>query len=51
VILAQQGTAHPGIVYGAMQRISIGDWIRYLRRLHATKSAEEVEGLVFYVKR
>ena len=51
VILAQQGTAHTGIVFGAMQRVAIGDWIRYLRRLHATKSAEEVEGLVFYVKR
>jgi hypothetical protein len=50
VEIAQENTAHAGIVFGAMQRYTIGDWIRYLRRLHATKSAEDISGLVFYVE-
>lgn len=51
LVLARQGVAHVGMVFGAMQRVSIGDWVRFLRRLHATKTAEEVRGLVFYVQR
>ncbi len=51
IVLAQEGVEHAGIVYGEMNRFSIGDWIRYIRRLHATKSVEEVENLVFYVER
>jgi hypothetical protein len=49
--LAQQGLEHAGIVFGHKQRVTIGDWVRYIRRLHATRSAEEVSGLVFYVER
>jgi len=49
--LAQQGTAHSGIVFGAMRRTTVGDWVRYLRRLHANLKAEDLEGLVFYVER
>jgi hypothetical protein len=51
VALAQGGVEHAGIVYGAKNRFSIGEWVRYLRRLHATKSAEEMASLVFYVER
>jgi hypothetical protein len=51
VALAQEDIQHAGIVYGAMQRFTIGDWIRYIRRLHATKTPEDVLGLVFYVER
>jgi hypothetical protein len=51
IILAQEGAEHAGIVYGEMNRFSIGDWIRYVRRLHATKSVENIENQVFYVER
>jgi hypothetical protein len=51
IILAQEGVEHAGIVFGAMQRFTAGDWIRYIRRLHATKSVEDVGNLVFYVER
>jgi hypothetical protein len=51
VALAQEGAEHAGIVFGAMHHFTIGDWIRYIRRLHAVKSAEDVENLVFYVER
>jgi hypothetical protein len=51
LVLAQTGVDHAGIVFGAMQRFTIGDWIRYLRRLHASKDTEAVRGLVFYVER
>jgi hypothetical protein len=51
IILAQEGIEHAGIVFGAMQRFTVGDWIRYIRRLHATKSVEDVENLVLYVER
>lgn len=49
--LAQENTEHSGIVFGAMQAFSIGDWVRYIRRLHAQKTADQVNGLVFYVER
>jgi hypothetical protein len=51
IVLAQEGVEHAGIVFGTMQRFTVGDWIRYLRRLHATKSVEDVENLVLYVER
>ena len=47
----KKGAEHAGIVFGAMHHFTIGDWIRYIRRLSATKSAEDVENLVFYVER
>ncbi len=51
VALAQEGIEHAGIVYGAKSRFSIGEWVRYTRRLHATQSAEDMANLVFYVQR
>jgi hypothetical protein len=51
VELAQAGAEHAGIVYGAMHRYTIGDWVHYVRRLHANRTAEEVWGQVFYVER
>lgn len=50
IILAQEGIEHAGIVYGEMNRFSIGEWVRFIRRLHMSKSAEEVKNLVFYVE-
>lgn len=51
VELAQEGFEHAGIVFAAMSRYTVGDWVRYLRRLHTIKNAEDVLGLVFYVER
>jgi predicted nuclease of predicted toxin-antitoxin system len=51
LVLAQHHTEHAGIVFGAMQRVTIGDWVHYVRRLHAQKDAQDVRGLVFYVER
>jgi predicted nuclease of predicted toxin-antitoxin system len=51
LILAQQHTEHAGVVFGQKQSVSIGDWVRYLRYFHATKTAEEVAGMVFYMER
>jgi hypothetical protein len=51
VAMAQESIEHSGIVFGAMQRYTIGDWIRYIRRLHAAKTADDVRGLVFYLER
>jgi len=49
--LAQEGVEHAGIVFGAKNRFTIGEWVRFIRRLHATKSEEDVRNLVFYVER
>ncbi len=51
VEMAQEGAEHAGIVFGAKNRFSIGDWVRYIRHLHATRSAEEMMNLVFYLER
>lgn len=51
IVLAQEGVEHAGIVYGEMNRFSIGEWVRYIRHLHATQSAEDMVNLVFYVRR
>ncbi len=47
----KKGVEHAGIVYGAKNRFTIGEWVRYIRRLHATKGAEDVRNLVFFVER
>ena len=46
LVLAQEGVEHVGIVFGAMHSYTVGGWIRFIRRLHATKSADNVAGLV-----
>ena len=51
LILAQEDAEHTGIVFGAMNSYTVGDWIRFIRRLYATRSAEDVAGLVFFVER
>lgn len=51
VDMAQEGIEHTGIVFGAKNRFTIGEWVRYIRHLHATKDAEDVANLVFYMER
>lgn len=51
VEMAQEGAEHAGIVFGAKNRFSIGEWVRYIHCLHDTKSAEDMRNLVFYVDR
>lgn len=49
--LIRKSGAHAGVIFGQKQTRTIGDWVRYLRYFHAAKTAEEVVGRVFYVKR
>ena len=47
--LASQGVAHAGIIWGDQDRHSIGDWVKYLRLVHAVHSAEELVNTINYV--
>lgn len=47
--LASQGIEHAGIVKGIQDVHSIGDWIKYLRFVHAVQSADEMINTVNYV--
>lgn len=51
LILANQGIEHAGILFAVEQKTSIGDWVLEIRSLHATTSAEQAQGQVFYVSR
>ncbi|WP_275124856.1 DUF5615 family PIN-like protein [Aggregatilinea lenta] len=51
LILTQEHAKHAGIIFGQKQGVSIGDWVRYIHHFHATKTAEEVVGMVFFVER
>ena len=43
------GVAHAGIAFGEQYLAGIGGWVKALRKLHATKSAEEVIGQVEFL--
>ena len=47
--LAAQGIEHAGIIWGEQADHSIGDWVRYLRLVHAAQSAEEMTNTINYV--
>ena len=47
--LASQVKEHAGIIKGVQNRHSIGDWVRYLRLLHAVYYADEMRNEIFYV--
>jgi len=47
--LAAQGIEHAGIIWGEQDDRSIGDWVKYLRLVHAVQSAEEMINTINYV--
>ncbi len=47
--LAAQGIEHAGIIWGEQDKHSIGDWVKYLRFVHAVHSAEEIMNTINYV--
>ena len=47
--LAAQGIKHAGIIHGEQDKRSMGDWIKYLRFVHAICSAEELTNEVLFV--
>ena len=51
VKLAPPGVEHAGIVKGVQHKHSIGDWIRFLRFVHALSDADEMRNKVTYLFR
>ena len=49
--LAARGVRHAGIIWCEQDRYSIGDWIRYLRLVHAVYDADELWNDVLVVFR
>ena len=49
--LASQGVEHAGIIKGVQNKHSIGDWVKYLRLVHAVYDADELRNDVFFVFR
>lgn len=49
--LASQGIEHAGIIKGVQRTHSIGDWIRFLRFVHALSNAEEMRNKVTHLFR
>jgi hypothetical protein len=49
--LASQGIEHAGVVYGHKRKISIGDWVREIRFLRVTRTAEDAVGRIFFVQK
>jgi hypothetical protein len=46
--LAAAGTNHAGIVFGQMERLGIGDWVKWLELIHAVYTADEMLNRVEY---
>lgn len=49
--LAARGIAHAGIIWCEQDKYSIGDWVRYLRLVHAVYEADELSNEVLFVFR
>ena len=49
--LSSQGIAHAGIIWGEQDKYSIGDWIRFLRFVHALSNADEMRNKVTHLFR
>ncbi len=47
--LAASGVEHAGIIRGRQRVHGIGDWVKYLRLIHAVYAAEELRNTVLYV--
>jgi hypothetical protein len=48
--LHAEGVPHAGIAFGAQYLATVGGWVRALRELHATTTAEDMVGQVQYLK-
>ncbi|NJL28578.1 MAG: DUF5615 family PIN-like protein [Thermoanaerobaculia bacterium] len=48
--LAAEGFGHAGIVYAKQGRFGVGVWVGFLRHLHETKTADDLRGVVTYVR-
>ena len=49
--IASAGFEHAGIIRGRQRRHTIGDWVRFLRLVHAVCDADEMWNKVLYVFR
>lgn len=49
--LASKEIEHAGIIKGVQNKHSIGDWIRFLRFVHALSNAEEMRNKVTHLFR
>jgi len=47
--IANETTAHAGIVFAPQQKTSIGGWVREIRTLHSRYEAEDLESMVVYL--
>ena len=47
--LAQPGIKHAGIIKVVQDRHNVGDWIRYLRFVHAVCDANELRNEVYFL--
>ena len=44
-----EGIEHSGIAFGEQYQAGVGGWVKALRNLHATKTAEEMIGQVKFL--
>jgi hypothetical protein len=44
-----EGMEHAGIAFGEQYGSTIGGWVKALRKLHATMTAEDIQGQVIYL--
>ena len=49
--LAAPGVEHAGIIKGVQSKHTIGDWVRYLRFVHAVCDADELRNEVYFLFR
>jgi len=49
--LAARGIRHAGIIWCEQDKYSIGDWVRYLRLVHAVYDADELRNEVYFLFR
>ena len=46
-----RGITHAGIIWSEQGKYSIGDWVRYLRLVHAVYDADELRNEVYFLFR
>jgi len=49
--LASRGKIHAGIIWCEQDEFTIGDWVRFLRFVHALSDADEMRNKVTYLFR
>jgi Domain of unknown function (DUF5615) len=47
--MSAKGIAHSGIGFAQQYGATIGGWVKALRNLHATKTAEEMKGQIVFL--